>query len=147
MFLYRTLQTFAALDIVLRSKAQCPWRPPRPERCLLVCFLSWSPELRGRSRNFCGLWGFPRNNHKKCTRPSFCRDPQRPVHRRFFPFPGGTTIFQDWLPAWPEFSATRDLDGGSCFSRSEFSMCPVVLYVVPMTTLFCSSVLCAWREE
>src|ERR1700758_3110619 len=71
---YRTPQVSAALDIVLPSKAQCPWPLPYPSRYFSVYLFSWNPALRGHSKNFCGLSDFPPNNQKKCIRPSFYRE-------------------------------------------------------------------------
>src|SRR5262249_24350692 len=93
-FSCRNFQVSATLDTVLPLKAQFPWQTPYQERCLLVCFLSLIPALHGRSKDFCGLWGSPLNNQKKCIRPFSFHGQRRPVHRQFFPFHGATTVFQ-----------------------------------------------------
>src|SRR5215470_17982779 len=121
-FSYRNFQVSATLDTVLPLKAQFPWRTPYQERCLLVCFLSLIPALHGRSKDFCGLWGSPPNNHKKCIRRFFYRDRQHPAHRQFSPFHGVTTVFQHWPPALLVLWPIPHLCGGSCFSRNASSM-------------------------
>src|SRR3954471_13333164 len=118
MFSYRTSRDSATRDIVLPLRPQCRWKMPCPWRYLLVYFLSLSPALHGRSKDFGGLSGFPLNNHRKCIRPSFDRDQQRLAHRPFFPFHSTTTAFQHSLPAWLVLSPIQDLYGGSCFSQS-----------------------------
>src|SRR6516165_8906597 len=94
-FSYQNFLVSVTLDIVLPSRAQCPWRLPYPRRYLLVCVPSWTPVLHGRSKCFCGLWGFPLNNREKYIRPSFCLGQQRRGHPRFFPFHRVTTVLQD----------------------------------------------------
>ncbi|MNC42064.1 hypothetical protein D3C75_908640 [compost metagenome] len=88
----------------------------------MVYVLSLIPALPGRNKYFSGLSGFPLNNHNIYTRLFQRHNPPHPVHRRFSPFHGVTTIFQLGLRAWLALYPTPNPDGGSYFSRNGFSM-------------------------
>jgi hypothetical protein len=62
----------------------------------LVCVLSWTPGLRGRSKDWCGLYDFGLNNHKTRIRPSGYPGRQHPAHRRLLPNEVG---------GWPDYKS------------------------------------------